>query len=183
MARVYLGLGSNWGERRLEILRAARRKLAEEDEIRIVATSRLYESEPWESEPGTGADAQRWFLNCVISIETTLPPSELLQRLQAVETQLGRVRPPGTPEAQRFAPHAVDIDILFYGDVVVSARDELHIPHLLLHEREFVLRPLAELDPELEHPTLYRSVLQLLEDLEDMHEVRPASLPDIWYES
>lgn len=183
MTRVYLGLGSNWGERRLEILRAARRKLAEEDQIQIVATSSLYESEPWESEPGTGAGEQRWFLNCVIAIETTLSPSELLQRLQQVETGLGRVRPPGTPEAQRFAPHALDIDILFYGDAVVSVRDELHIPHLLLHEREFVLRPLAELAPELEHPTLYRTVLQLLEDLEGMHEVRPAALPGVWYES
>ena len=181
MPRVFLGLGSNYDDR-VASLRRAHRTLREAAEMRVVATSPLYESEPWESEPGTGVDERRWYLNCVISVETSLPPAELLTRLQAIETALGRTRPPGTPEAQRFAPRTLDIDILFYGDEVLSVPDDLHIPHLLLHERGFVLRPLADVAPDLEHPTLYRTVRDLLAELQDDHEVRPGAYPDRWYD-
>ena len=81
----------------------------------------------------------------------------LLDHLQAIETALGRTRTAGlTPEAQRFTPRTVDIDIIFYGDEVISVPDDLHVPHLLAAERAFVLRPLADIAPELTHPTLYR---------------------------
>lgn len=182
MARVFLGLGSNDPGDRLAFLRAAYRRLASVDDIEVVAASPLYESEPWEREPGTLAEEQAWYLNAVLAIETTLAPAELLRQLHAVETALGRRRPPGPPERQRFAPHAVDIDILLYDDRVLSVPDDLHIPHLLLHERAFVLRPLADVAPDLEHPVLYRTVRDLLEGLEDDHEVRPAPLPRQWFD-
>jgi 2-amino-4-hydroxy-6-hydroxymethyldihydropteridine diphosphokinase len=182
MPRVFLGLGSNAGER-LEFLRAAYRRLEETQGVRIVDASPLYETEPWESEPGAGIERQRWHLNCVVAVETTLSPTSLLRQVQALETSLGRQRPPGTPEEQRAALRTMDIDILLYENRVVSVPDELHVPHLLLHERAFVLRPLADLAPDLEHPVLYQTIRELLEALSDEHEVRPAPLPRRWFET
>jgi len=181
MARVYLGLGSNLGDR-IRLLRSAIDELRRTAGIRFVDASALYEAEPWESEPGRSAAEQAWYLNCAVVIDTTLPPEQLLDRLQAIENALGRERPPGTPEAQRFAPRTVDIDILLYEDRVISVPDRLQVPHLLLHERAFVLRPLADLAPELEHPTLYRTVRELLEDLDDEHHVEPGAYPRRWFE-
>jgi 2-amino-4-hydroxy-6-hydroxymethyldihydropteridine diphosphokinase len=181
MARVYLSLGSNLGDR-LERLRAAIERLRATSEIRFVEASKLYETEPWESEPGEPLYRRQWYLNCAVVIETPLPPERLLGSLQAIEGALGRTRPPGTPEASRFAPRPVDIDILFYDDRVISVSDALHVPHLLLHERAFVLRPLADLAPELEHPILYRTVRELLAELEDEHEVRPSDFPPRWFD-
>jgi 2-amino-4-hydroxy-6-hydroxymethyldihydropteridine diphosphokinase len=118
----------------------------------------------------------------VVAVETTLPPRQLLASLQDIERALGRTRPAGTPEAQRFAPRTVDIDILLYGDQVISVPDDLHIPHLLMAERAFVLRPLAELAPHLEHPALYRPIVELLEELDDEHDVRPGDFPRRWFD-
>ena len=181
MTRVYLGLGSNLGER-LEVLRAAMRELRGSTDIAVVETSPLYESEPWEEEPGRTEHEQRWYLNCVVAVETALPPRALLARLQGIETALGRIRPAGTPEAGRFAPRTLDIDILFYGDEVISGPDDLHVPHLLLAERAFVLRPLADVAPDFEHPTLYATVRELLAELADEHTVRPGGYPVRWSE-
>ena len=181
MARVYLSLGSNLGDR-VALLRDAIGRLRQTAEIRFLEASRLYEAEPWETEPCEPLNRRRWYLNCAVAIETALPPEHLLQHLQAIETALGRTRPPGTPEANRFAARPLDIDILFYDDLVISVSDTLHIPHLLLHERAFVLRPLTDLAPELEHPILYRTVRELLEELEDQHDVRPGDFPSRWFD-
>jgi 2-amino-4-hydroxy-6-hydroxymethyldihydropteridine diphosphokinase len=181
MARVYLSLGSNLGDR-LDLLRSAVRRLREMAETAVVEASPLYESEPWEEEPGRTEGERRWYLNCVVAIETALPPRALLGRLQAIEDALGRVRPVGTPEARRFAPRTLDIDILFYGDEVISGPDDLHVPHLLLAERAFVLRPLADVAPDLEHPTLYVTVRELLTELADEHTVRAGGYPTRWFE-
>jgi 2-amino-4-hydroxy-6-hydroxymethyldihydropteridine diphosphokinase len=180
VTRVYLSLGSNVGDR-LATLRAAVQRLHGIAAVDFVDASPLYDSEPWESEPGQTASEQRWYLNCVVAIETALAPRVLLTELQTIETALGRTRPPGTPEAQRFAERTLDIDILFYGDQVLSASDDLHVPHLLLAERGFVLRPLSDLAPELVHPALYRSVRELLAELEDEHDVHPGEYPVRWY--
>jgi 2-amino-4-hydroxy-6-hydroxymethyldihydropteridine diphosphokinase len=180
VTRVYLSLGSNVGDR-LATLKSAVRRLHANEAIRFLDASRLYDSEPWESEPGQTASEQRWFLNCVVAIETSLSPRALLTELQAIEAGLGRVRPPGTPEAQRFAARTLDIDILFYGHEILSASDDLHVPHLLLAERGFVLQPLADLAPDLEHPVLYRSVRELLAELVDEHDVRQGDYPARWY--
>src|SRR5919106_2128449 len=179
MTRVYLSLGSNAGDR-VTMLRAAVRQLDATAEISVVSTSRLYETEPWESEPGRTEGEFSWFLNCVIGVDTDLDPRALLTRVHAIEDALGRARPLGTPEAQRFVPRTVDIDILFYGDRVISVPDELHVPHLLLHERAFVLRPLADVAPDLRHPTLYRTAREMLAELEDDHAVEAADYPAEW---
>jgi 2-amino-4-hydroxy-6-hydroxymethyldihydropteridine diphosphokinase len=182
MTRVYLSLGSNVGDR-LALLRAAVRRLGELEGVRVVEASPLYESEPWESEPGQTPSERAWYLNCVVAVETGLEPRPLLERVRAIEDALGRRRPAGlTPEAQRFEPRTMDIDILFYGDHVVSVPDDLHIPHLLLAERAFVLRPLADLVPDLPHPTLYATVRELLDALTDEHEVRRGAYPARWTE-
>lgn len=181
MAQAYLSLGSNLGDR-LALLRDALVRL-QADGLALVATSPLYESEPWEEEPGQTESERPWYLNCVVAIETSLPPRVLLERVLAVEAALGRTRPPGlTPEARRFTPRTVDIDILFYDDAVISAPDDLHIPHLLAAERAFVLRPLADIAPDFTHPTLYRRVRELLEDLADEHEVHRSAYPAHWFE-
>jgi 2-amino-4-hydroxy-6-hydroxymethyldihydropteridine diphosphokinase len=181
MAQVYLSLGSNLGDR-VALLRAAVAQLQAAG-LALVATSPLYESEPWEEEPGQTETERPWFLNCVIAVETTLPPRTLLERLQAIESTLGRTRAPElTPEARRFSPRTLDIDILFYEDQVISVPDDLHIPHLLAAERAFVLRPLADIAPEFTHPTLYRSVRELLDELADEHEVRRGAYPAHWLE-
>jgi 2-amino-4-hydroxy-6-hydroxymethyldihydropteridine diphosphokinase len=179
MERVYLSLGSNVGDR-VAMLRAAVRQLGESAEIVVVSASRLYETEPWEGELGRTRGERAWHLNCVITVETSLEPRALLARLQAIENALGRARPEGTPEARRFVPRTVDIDILFYGGRVISVPDELHVPHLLLHERAFVLRPLADVAPDLRHPTLYQTVREMLADLEDEHAVEAADYPAEW---
>lgn len=181
MTRVYLGLGSNLGDR-LGLLRTAVQRLRDADDVQVVAASPLYESEPWEKEPGRTGSDQRWYLNCVVALDTLLSPRALLERLHGIENALGRVRPSGTPEARRFAPRTLDIDILFYGDEVISGPDDLHVPHLLLAERAFVLRPLADVAPDLEHPTLYATVRELLGELVDDHTVRPGAYPARWFE-
>jgi 2-amino-4-hydroxy-6-hydroxymethyldihydropteridine diphosphokinase len=179
MERVYLGLGSNVGDR-VAMLRAAVRQLRETAEITVVAASRLYETEPWETEPGRTTGEYTWHLNCVVAVETSLDPPALLARVHAIEHAMGRERTGATPEARRFTPRTVDIDILFFGERVISVPDELHVPHLLVHERAFVLRPLAEVAPELTHPTLYRTVREMLAEVEDDHAVEAADYPAEW---
>jgi 2-amino-4-hydroxy-6-hydroxymethyldihydropteridine diphosphokinase len=177
---VFLSLGANLGDR-VEQLREALRRLTATDEIRLLEVSRLYETEPWENTPGHLIGRAGWFLNCVVAIETPLPPVALLGRVQAIELALGRVRATASPEAARYEPRTLDIDILLYGEQIISTPDDLHIPHLLMHERGFVLRPLADLAPELEHPVLYETVRDLLEGLEDPHQVIPADFPRQWF--
>ena len=181
MPRVFLSIGSNLGDR-LDCLRRAVHELRAMTDLRFLDASPLYRTEPWEREPGKATEDTGWFFNCAVAIETDLEPNALLARLQTVEQALGRVRGSGTPEAQRYEPRPLDIDILLYGDRVISGPEHLHIPHLLMHERRFVLRPLADLAPDLEHPVLYQTIRELLDVLEDEHEVLVADLPRRWFE-
>ncbi len=138
MATVVLGLGGNLGDRE-EALRRAVLALARALRVRVVSS--LYESAPMYVED------QPPFLNMALVAETALDPAALLALVKGLEAALGRT--PG----RRFGPRLVDIDILFYGDAVLSLPD-LEIPHPRLAERAFVLRPLAEIVPEYRHPRL-----------------------------
>lgn len=139
MLLVYLGLGSNLGDREVTI-RAALDRLGAHDEIEVVRVSALRVTEP------VGYADQPRFLNGAAALETTLGPRELLEHMLAVERNLGRVR-----DGPQFGPRTIDLDLLLYGDEVVD-EPGLEIPHPRLTERAFVLEPLAELDPELVIP-------------------------------
>jgi len=139
VTRVYVGLGSNLGDREATI-RAAVDALAEEDGIEVVAASTLRETEP------VGVGEQPRFLNGAVALDTTLEARELLDRLLAVEQRFGRVRVPG-----EHAPRTLDLDLLLYGDERID-EPGLTVPHARLHERRFVLEPLVDVAPGLVIP-------------------------------
>ncbi len=153
MARVFLGLGSNVGNRR-ENLRLALRWL--EPQCHVIAVSSLYRSEAVVPE---GAPPGPDYLNAACEVATDLLPHDLLCFVKEIEHAIGR-RP-----APRWSPRPIDIDILLYGDAVVDA-DDLAIPHPLLAGRNFVMAPLAELAPEAVHPVLGKAVGELAEDVD-----------------
>ena len=149
---AYLALGANLGDREGNIRRALA-ALGDTEGVCITRTSSLLEN------PAVGgpADAPA-FLNAAAEIITTLGSHALLHRILQIEQQLGRVR------RERWEPRPIDIDLLLYGDLIISSQ-ELVIPHPLMHERRFVLAPLAEIAPEAVHPILQMTVGGLLQNL------------------
>jgi len=154
---IYLGLGSNLGDRAANLEQAVAALAAAG--VRTVKRSSLYATEP------LGFGPQNWFLNCVVEGSTELMPRQLLRATQQVERDLGRRR------LVRNGPRVVDIDILFYGANVVSMSD-LEIPHPRIAERRFVLIPLREIAQSLRHPTLRCTIAELLAATPDRSEVR-----------
>jgi 2-amino-4-hydroxy-6-hydroxymethyldihydropteridine diphosphokinase len=152
MHTAYIGMGSNLGERDVTI-RDALELLAADPELEVEAVSSIRETDP------VGVVDQPPFLNAAIRLVTDLAPHPLLERLLAVEQQLGRVR-----TGERYGPRTIDLDLLLYGDEIVD-EPGLRVPHPRLAERRFVLEPLAELDPGLVVPGL-GPIQALLSELE-----------------
>lgn len=149
-AKVYLGLGSNVGDRE-EYIEQAIFLLEKNPNIQVSKRSSNYETE---AEGGTD---QPPFMNAAVAIITKLPPEKLLEVCQEIETALGRDR------ETEWGPRTIDIDILLYDDQIVSD-DKLQIPHPLMHERMFVLKPLKEIAPHAIHPVLEKSIEDLYEE-------------------
>jgi 2-amino-4-hydroxy-6-hydroxymethyldihydropteridine diphosphokinase len=152
--RVYIGIGSNLGDRKANTVEAVDR-ITKLPNTRVSRASSLYESEPL-------GDAKTWFVNSVIEIETELPMDALLRKLKAIEQAMGRKRVKG----KRWGSRIIDLDIILADNQVVEKRS-LKVPHPEMHKRRFVLLPLAELAPQLVHPQLGQSVSSLLATVKD----------------
>jgi 2-amino-4-hydroxy-6-hydroxymethyldihydropteridine diphosphokinase len=157
--RVYLSLGSNVGDRAANLNTAIDRlgNLG-----KVMAVSSFYETEPVEFA------AQPWFLNCAVELDTEKMPKQLLASILDIETEMGRRR------VQEKGPRTLDIDILLFGNSIIQTKG-LTIPHPAMHERRFVLEPLAEIAPEARHPIIKRTVRELRDSLPPGQAVRRAS--------
>ena len=148
MRKIFLGLGSNLGNKKANLDRAIT-TINRHYDIKVVATSSVIETEPW------GMTEQPEFLNMAIEIETELNPKSLLNEIMRIEDDLGRVRD------IKWGPRIIDIDILFYDTLILNV-DELNIPHPYLSERDFVLKPLNEIASDFVHPVSGMTVKELL---------------------
>ena len=148
---AYIALGANLGDREKNI-RHAINELKHTPGTKVTRTSKLIEN-PAVGGPENSPD----FLNGVVEVETTLGSHDLLHRLLEIEHQMGRER------REKWSPRIIDLDLLLYGDKIISS-DDLVVPHPLMHERHFVLEPLAEIAPEVVHPTFGVSIADLLEE-------------------
>jgi 2-amino-4-hydroxy-6-hydroxymethyldihydropteridine diphosphokinase len=155
---VFLGIGTNLGDRENNLKDSI--SAIEEHIGSIVKTSSVYETEPW------GFEAQNDFLNMVVKVETKLNPSGVLGAILMIETLLGRRR-----GEKQYVSRLIDIDIILFGDHVLDEMS-LKIPHPRLQERKFVLLPLCEIEPQLVHPVLKRSIVSLLESCPDNSRIK-----------
>ena len=156
MHHAYIGLGSNLGNR-LEGCRNAIEALATLPTCSVLQTSSFYETTP------VGLVEQPAFINGVVLLETAKDAHWLLLQMLAIEDTFGRIR------TLKWGPRSIDLDLLFFDDLIIDMPD-LSVPHPLLHERRFVLEPLNEIAPDLRHPCLEKTVAELLDDLEDGHQ-------------
>jgi 2-amino-4-hydroxy-6-hydroxymethyldihydropteridine diphosphokinase len=153
---VYLSLGSNVGDRQTQ-LRDAQTRLGAAGEVAVASS--FYETEP------VDFTEQPWFLNCAVALETSQTPQQLMSSILRIEADMGRRR------IQKKGPRTIDIDILLFGETIVDSPD-LVIPHPAMHQRRFVLEPLAELAPDALHPVFKKTIRELLDALPPGQAVR-----------
>ena len=146
MATIYIGIGSNIGNREENCRQAIR--FLEENGISVKKQSEMYETEPW------GVKDQPKFINMAIEIETNKKPEDLLGILKNIENQMGRT------ESVKWGRRVIDLDILLYDDLSIET-PHLEIPHPFMHEREFVLKPLAEIAPDKKHPVIGKTIKEM----------------------
>lgn len=155
MAKVYVGLGTNLGDKE-QNLRDAVQKI-EEQIGEVVSLSAFYVTAPW------GFTSENSFLNAAACVETELSPLDVLQKTQTIEHELGRMK---KSINGAYSDRLIDIDLLMYEDLVLSVTSptgaELNLPHPLMTERDFVMKPLAEIAPELVHPVLGKTMRELI---------------------
>lgn len=161
MAIVYLSLGSNIGDR-VGYIQQATSLLSSIPEVNVVAASSFYETEPWKME------TDKWFVNAIAQITTTLSPEALLDECQKIEQLLGRIKEPD--EIGGYKDRTVDIDILFYDKKIIKT-ERLTIPHPYFHRRAFMLVPMLEIAEDFVHPVFDKTVEQLYDDLENPESV------------
>jgi len=151
---AYICVGSNLGDK-LANCRRGVAELTHDAASRLVAQSPVYRTEP------VDFTDQDWFVNFVVKIKTGLTPMALLDTLQGIEQQAGRKR-----DTVRYGPRLLDLDVIFY-DALVITHPRLVIPHPRMHKRRFVLKPVCDIDPHINHPVLHRTVQSLLNDLDE----------------
>lgn len=158
MNKVFLGIGTNLGDRQAN-LKEAVNNLGENIGA-IIRCSSVYETEPW------GFETEEQFLNMVIEAETKLNPSGLLGAILMTEAKLGRTR-----SGKQYSSRLIDIDILLFNDLIMN-EEALQIPHPHLHNRKFVLVPLCEIAPEVVHPVYKKTISELLESCNDNSKIK-----------
>lgn len=167
---VYLGLGSNVGDREAH-LKKALELIGKEVNIEVEKVSHIYETEPWPKHEIINGrpvenEKQNWHLNQVIGIKTSLEPMELLRTLQNIEAQMGK------QQKLTWGSREIDIDLLIYDNEILES-EELKIPHPYMQERQFVLIPLLEIAPKLTDPRSKKPFQEYLKNIQTTHIVKP----------